>query len=135
MAIINERIKTRRKLLNKTLLEIAEYLGVQEATVQRYESGEIKNIPYDNIVLIAECLKCTPQYLMGWSDTVNPDIVLSQHEQNLILAYRKQPAMQEAVDKLLGIPSDINFPVDDVVATINAIDKSVQKARCSKTQK
>lgn len=68
MAIINDRIKNRRKALNLTLLEIAEYIGVKEATMQRYENGVIKTIPYDKVVLIAECLKCTPQYLMGWSD-------------------------------------------------------------------
>ena len=106
MAILHDRIKKRRKLLNKTLLELAEYIGVKEATMQRYESGEIKSIPYDNIVLIAECLKCTPQYLMGWSDNVKAEINFTQHEIELINAYRNQPAMQEAVDRLLGVQEE-----------------------------
>ena len=68
MAILQERIKSRRLELGFTLLEMADLLGVKEATMQRYESGEIKNIKHDTIVAIAEILKCTPQYLMGWSD-------------------------------------------------------------------
>ncbi len=106
MAILNDRIKNRRKLLNKTLLELAEYIGVKEATMQRYESGEIKSIPYDNIVLIAECLDCTPQYLMGWSDYIKTEINFTEHEMDLITAYRNQPAMQKAVDRLLGIQEE-----------------------------
>lgn len=71
MASLQERIKERRTSLNKTLLEVAEFVGVKEATMQRYESGEIKNIPHEKIVSIAEYLNCSPQYLMGWTDEIN----------------------------------------------------------------
>lgn len=132
MAILNDRIKARRKSLNITLLELAEHIGVKEATMQRYESGEIKSIPYDNIVKIAQYLNCTPQYLMGWSDSVQPDLTFSQHEIELIKAYRNQPAMQEAVDKLLGVPAPVELPIDDTVSTVNAIDRKIPKAECNK---
>lgn len=70
MATLQERIKERRTALSYTLLDIAEKLDVKEATVQRYESGEIKNIKHETIVSLAEILRCSPQYLMGWSDNV-----------------------------------------------------------------
>lgn len=69
MSTIGDRIKERRNTLGLTLLEIAEQLNVKEATVQRYESGEIKNIKHETIVNLAEILKCSPSYLMGWDDT------------------------------------------------------------------
>lgn len=69
MPTIGDRIKERRNALGLTLLEIAEQLNVKEATVQRYESGEIKNIKHETIVNLAEILKCSPSYLMGWDDT------------------------------------------------------------------
>lgn len=69
MSTIGDRIKERRNALGLTLLEIAEQLNVKEATVQRYESGEIKNIKHETIVNLAEILKCSPSYLMGWDDT------------------------------------------------------------------
>ncbi len=68
MSIINERIKTRRQSLNMTLLELAEAVGVRDATVQRYESGAIKNISHEMICKLSEALKCTPSYLMGWAE-------------------------------------------------------------------
>ncbi len=69
---VGERIRQRRTQLGKTLLEMAEYLGVREATAQRYESGQIKNIKYDTLVAIAEFLNTTPQALMGWEDAGIP---------------------------------------------------------------
>lgn len=68
MAVMNERIKERRLASGLTLLQVADKLGIKEATMQRYESGEIKNIKYDTIENLAEIFKCSPEYLMGWSD-------------------------------------------------------------------
>lgn len=68
MSILNDRIKSRRLDLGLTLLQIADKLAVKEATVQRYESGEIKNMKYETIVQLSNILKCSPSYLMGWTD-------------------------------------------------------------------
>lgn len=68
MSGINERIKKMRKRKNLTLLEVAEHLGVKEATAQRYESGNIKNIKHDTIWKLAELFDCDPMYLMGWRE-------------------------------------------------------------------
>jgi len=71
MTKLQERIKERRIALNLTLLDVANLIGVKEATAQRYESGEIKNIKHETIVELAKIFKCSPQYLMGWSDKLN----------------------------------------------------------------
>ncbi|MCL1981675.1 MAG: helix-turn-helix domain-containing protein [Clostridiales bacterium] len=63
---VHQRIKERRLASGLTLLQVANKLNVQEATAQRYESGDIKNIKHDTIVALAEILKCSPSYLMGW---------------------------------------------------------------------
>lgn len=55
---IGERIRTRRKELGKTLEEVGKELNVSKQTIQRYESGEIKNIPYDKLDLLAKVLNC-----------------------------------------------------------------------------
>lgn len=73
MAIWNERIKQKRLERGITLAQAAEFLNVTEATAQRYESGSIKNIPYEQICLYAQLLKTSPAYIMGWenSDSVS----------------------------------------------------------------
>lgn len=79
MTILQDRIKSQRKKLNKTLATLAEEIGVKEATAQRYESGAIKNIKYNTIVLIANALKCSPVYLLGWTDDPTPSATPIEH--------------------------------------------------------
>lgn len=64
---LSEIIKLRRKELNLTLKDIADKMGVAEATVQRYESGNIKNLRHNRIGKLAEVLDLDPAILMGWS--------------------------------------------------------------------
>ena len=65
-------LKRRRKELGLTLAQIAEVMGVAEATVQRWESGNIKSIRYDKIAKLADLLKVSPATLMGWEDEKGP---------------------------------------------------------------
>ncbi len=69
---LHERIKQRRQALGMTLLDVANALGVKEATVQRYESGEIKNPKHDTVLELAKIFSCSPSYLMGWEEDVLP---------------------------------------------------------------
>ncbi len=66
MAIWNERIHEKRIEKGITLAQVAEKLGVTEATAQRYECGSIKSIPYEYMCAYGEILNCSPAYLMGW---------------------------------------------------------------------
>lgn len=68
MSTVGENIKEQRLKNNFTLLEVANKLGVKEATMQRYESGEIKNIKHETIVALAKIFGCSPSYLMGWEE-------------------------------------------------------------------
>ena len=77
-----KRLKERRRALNMTLLQVAEALGVQEATVQRYESGKIKSPKHETVLRLAEILNCTPGYLMGWDD-LPTDAILPPDNQRI----------------------------------------------------
>jgi transcriptional regulator with XRE-family HTH domain len=73
---LKENIKQRRLELNLTLEEVAKHLNVSKPTIQRYESGVIDNIPYQKIEQLAEVLKVTPSWLMGWEkDFISKDEV------------------------------------------------------------
>lgn len=74
MTQLSTILKQRRKELGLTLAQIADAMNVTEATVQRWESGNIKNIRYDKIGKLAEVLKVSPALLMGWNDANNPDL-------------------------------------------------------------
>lgn len=74
MTQLSTILKQRRKELGLTLAQIADAMNVTEATVQRWESGNIKNIRYDKIGKLAEVLKVSPALLMGWNDAGNPGL-------------------------------------------------------------
>lgn len=105
MSKLQERIRERRLSLGLTLAEIANLLNVKEATVQRYESGEIKNIKHGTIFELSKILKCDPSYLMGWSDKlfINNNTSLTSHEKDVLTAYRNKPDLQPIVDKILDV--------------------------------
>lgn len=58
----------RRKALGITQKEIAELVDVSEATVSRWESGEIANMRRDRIAAYAKALKVTPNFIMTGND-------------------------------------------------------------------
>lgn len=68
---LSKVLKKRRKELGYTLLEIAEMMNVTEATVQRWESGNIKSLRQERISKLAEILKTSPSVLMGWDEGDN----------------------------------------------------------------
>ena len=65
---IGDRIKQRRKFLGLSVDELAEKLGKNRATVYRYESSDIEKLPTTVLEPLADALKTTPSYLMGWED-------------------------------------------------------------------
>lgn len=66
MTALSEVMKKRRKELGLTLAQVADAVGVTEATAQRWESGNIKSVRHDKITLLADVLKVSPADLMGW---------------------------------------------------------------------
>lgn len=67
----SKRLKEAREARGMTLLELANKIGKTEATVQRYESGNIKNLKNDTIEALAKALNVSPIYLMGWDEDLN----------------------------------------------------------------
>ena len=65
---LSDVIKKRRSELGLTLLDIAKKMEVNEATVQRWESGNIKSLRQGRLAQLAEILKVSPAELMGWTN-------------------------------------------------------------------
>lgn len=66
-----QRIKERRIEMGYTVDQLAEILGKNRATVYRYESGDIDDMPTKVLESVAKALRTTPARLMGWSDDVD----------------------------------------------------------------
>ena len=64
---IGPRLKRLRESQGLTLEQVGAHVGVNKATVQRYESGEI-DIKRNVAIKLGEVLHASPAYIMGWSD-------------------------------------------------------------------
>ncbi len=68
---INIELKNQRVKLGYTMAELAKMVGVSEATISRWESGDIANMKRDKISSLAKALQVTPAFIMGWEDEPN----------------------------------------------------------------
>lgn len=84
---IQKILKNRRLELGLTMREVAASLGVSEATISRYESGDIHNMGIDKLQALAKVLRCSPVYLMGF-DVPLHSLNLSTDESHFLLLFR-----------------------------------------------
>lgn len=117
---INERIKQRRKELGLSAEQVADMIGVSPATVYRYESSDIKNMPAERLKPIADALHTTPEWLMGWSaspqktETAAPEGDGSLESDEFLKTYaRLSPAKQSLVQSLVRELSSAEEQADD----------------------
>ncbi len=90
---IGKKLYARRKELSLTQKQIADYVGVTEATVSRWESGEIDNMRRDKIANLARVLKVSPLLIMGLTEeetqSDSKNFVSDTDETRLLDGYRE----------------------------------------------
>lgn len=72
---IIERIRGRRLELGLSYQDLADKTGMSKSTLQRYETGFIKNIPLSKVEALAKALRVTPEYLMGWEEKADSPVM------------------------------------------------------------
>lgn len=90
---LKDIIRFRRKELNLNLLDIAKACGVSEATVSRWESGNIGQMKRNRIAALSKVLNLSPAILVGTSDNNEENITslsveLTDHERKHLEIYR-----------------------------------------------
>lgn len=90
---LKDIIKFRRKELNLNLLDIAKACDVSEATVSRWESGNIGDMKRSRIAALSKILKISPAIIVGTTDNDNKEAQslskdLTDQEKNLLDIYR-----------------------------------------------
>lgn len=97
--VFAKRLKAAREERNISAIELAEALGINKATIYRYETAEINKVKQVTINAIAEYLNVNPDYLIGATDqkhTVKEAEELladiTDGEQMLLELFRRVPA-------------------------------------------
>lgn len=94
--LFGNNMKFYRTKLNLSFTDLSKLcksknLDLSAPTLQRYESGKIKNVPYESIIILSEIFNCSPCSLMGW-EKHNNDLNLTDAEIEHIKNYRQLDA-------------------------------------------
>lgn len=82
--------------------ELGQRIGKNRATVYRYESDDIENMPVSILQPLSDALHTTPEYLMGWTDEVSPPSSGSSTIERYLSAYAAaDPIYQQVALELL----------------------------------
>ena len=65
---VNDFIRKRRIELGLMMQDVADAVGVSEATVSRWESGHIDNMRRDKIYALSRVLQVSPLVILGMRD-------------------------------------------------------------------
>ena len=115
MPSIGDRIKQRRLEIGLSVDQVADKIGKNRATVYRYESSEIEKFPIDVLTPLAEALRTTPAYLMGWDDSApapTPSNIIPMPETRKIplvgtIACGEPILAEENIEEYVSIPKDL----------------------------
>lgn len=75
---VANNIKKYRKEKDMTIKDVANRVGITEATMQKYEAGNIKKIDIEMLKKIADALSVRPESLTEW----DKGEYKKQHEEN-----------------------------------------------------
>ncbi len=77
-------------MLGLSYQALADRTGLSKSTLQRYETGDILNIPLSKVDVLANGLQTSPAYLMGLTAEVSPTQPNNNSdEQSLLALYQK----------------------------------------------
>ena len=93
--VIGLKIKARRKELNMTADELAERIGKDRATIYRYESGSITNMPVSLLQPIASVLQVPVDFFID-NNKVMPESSAATKNTYSRVAFAKQLRIQVA---------------------------------------
>lgn len=72
---IAQRIKQRRQELNLSLQDVASMTGMSKSTLQRYETGGIKNIPLQKLDSLSAALQTSSDWIMSGGEVWYKDLL------------------------------------------------------------
>lgn len=71
---IMNRIQSKRIELKLSYQDLANKTGLSKSTLQRYETGSIRNIPLDKLEILANALEVSPMWIMGYDFPMEREI-------------------------------------------------------------
>ena len=107
MCEIANKISERRKELGLTLEDVGKAVGVGRSTVQRWESGLIRNMGRDKIAALARVLQISPVELVPAAGQE-----IDQDQQERLELLHQDPRLGLLFDRARRMkPEDVDFMI------------------------
>lgn len=126
---MKNRIRELRQAYGIKQAELAKYLGVAQNTLSYWEQGKY-DVDNASLQKIADYFNCSVDCVLCRAEIPRDEIegdflgeLLSDHEKELIRAYRKQPNMQESICRILGV--EYIKPVDGLTEPPSSISGDI----------
>lgn len=117
-----DKLISERKI-NKHIL--SEESGIPYSTIDGFYKKGYNNTKLSTLIKLSEYFGVSLDYLVKGEVTT-----VTGHEKSLVNAYRANPSMQEAVDKLLGVPAENKNSIGaDIAAELRAQAKNPISAK------
>lgn len=111
---IGKRIKMAREKADMSLNDVAIKLGVNKSTISRYENGEISKVKAPIIESLANVLRVSPYYLMGWEvDEQKNDFIAE-----VVLKMRTDETFASVVENLYKLDKDKLESINQMLNTL-----------------
>lgn len=123
---IAKALRRLREKSGKSVAEVSRLTGKSAKTIYAWESAHGQ--PDAEMLMLLCKIYGVDNIMAEFREEPSETFICSAHEIALVTAYRNNPAMQGAVDKLLGIPSEpASDLVEDIVSELLPKPASVQK--------
>lgn len=132
---LGEKIKERRKKLGISADSLAEKIGKDRATIYRYESGEIENMPITEAYKIASVLDIPLSFLLG----IGQKEELGLLEQDRAQIKKPETIIPNSAKKvnagwLVEFRAANKLKPADIISALRRIYPSFDKFLCSKVE-
>lgn len=123
---VGELLKKRRAELSLTQRQVANQVGVTEATISRWESGDIDNMRRDKIASLANALSVSPLLIMGIDDAEPLYKPINGEELEVLDEYRELDT--EDKNFFLGMLKRLNFARPKTADNLNVVQKNYKNS-------
>lgn len=102
MSTFSDNLQKYREQAKLSYEGLEKITGISKSSLQRYETETTKSPPLHVVPTIEAALHLKPGTLLGISEEDSSNSITPK-EKVVLTAYREQPEIQPAVDRLLGI--------------------------------
>ena len=99
---IAKRLKALRSEKGLSLRDLSRRTGLTKSTLQRYETGNIGNIPLSKIDVLAKGLNVNPHAILGWDTESN--------------STNQIPEDLKSIDNIIPVPTGKRIPIIGAIA-------------------